>query len=61
MERAKKSEPDEASIFQQQIYFHCLKRDAQGTYNVELQDTDQRETLLTLYGILDEIISSRTK
>ncbi|MBV5290620.1 hypothetical protein [Pelodictyon phaeoclathratiforme] len=61
MERAKKSEHDEASIFQQQIYFQFLKREAQGTYNVELQDTDQRETLLTLYGILDEIISSRTK
>ncbi len=61
LEVAKKSERDEALMFQQQIYSQFLKRQAQGKYTVEFQDADHTNTLLAQSGITYENISSYTK
>lgn len=61
LEVAKKSERDEAYMFQQQIYSQFLKRQAQGKYTVEFQDADQTNAVLAQYGITYENISSCTK
>lgn len=61
LEVAKKSERDEAFMFQQQIYSQFLKRQAQGKYTVEFQDADHTNTLLAQSGITYENISSYTK
>jgi hypothetical protein len=60
-EIAKKSERDEAYLFQQQIFSQFLKRQSQGKYTVEFQDTDQTNTLLSQSGITYDNISSYTK
>ena len=61
LEVAKKSERDEAYLFQQQMYSRFLKQQAKGMYTVDFQDTEYSNTVLAKSGITYDNISTYTK
>lgn len=60
-EQLRKSEVDEAYLFQKQLYNRLLVQYAKQRYTVEFQDIDKTNVLLERAGIKYENISSSTK
>lgn len=61
LEMARKSEKDEAYLFQQQIYSQFLKQQSKGKYTVEFQDIEYTNARLLQSGIGYDNLNANTK
>ena len=61
IEMVQKSEQEEGTEFQRQLYARFLQRAQEGEYTVAFQDVDQTNALLAKAGMNPDSLTSRTK